>query len=286
MVERAAGPPIDECARIVLERGGARPEVHIVLGSGLGGIAERVEDAVEVPFRDLPGFPGTSVAGHEGCFLAGRIEGVPVLLQSGRLHFYEGFGAEIVAAPVRVGRALGAGTLVLTNASGGIRPDLVPGALMLVDDHLNLGFQAPLAGPVHPGEARFPDMSRPYDRKLMALAEEVALAEGIRLTRGVYGWVLGPNFETPAEVLALRALGADVVGMSTVPETIAARAGGQRVVAVSVVTNRAAGLGLEAVDHEEVMVWGAAAGEKLGVLLEGLVPLLAADAAGGPQPSG
>lgn len=286
MVERAAGPPIDECARIVLERGGARPEVHIVLGSGLGGIAERVEDAVEVPFRDLPGFPGTSVAGHEGCFLAGRIEGVPVLLQSGRFHFYEGFGAEIVAAPVRVGRALGAGTLVLTNASGGIRPDLVPGALMLVDDHLNLGFQAPLAGPVHPGEARFPDMSRPYDRKLMALAEEVALAEAIRLTRGVYGWVLGPNFETPAEVLALRALGADVVGMSTVPETIAARAGGQRVVAVSVVTNRAAGLGLEAVDHKEVMVWGAAAGEKLGVLLEGLVPLLAVDEAGGPGSSG
>ena len=272
----AAGPPIDECARIVLERCGKRPEAHIVLGSGLGGIAQRMEDAVAVPFGDLPGFPGTSVAGHEGRFLSGRIEGVPVLLQSGRFHFYEGFGAEIVAAPVRVGRALGAGTLVLTNASGGIRSDLVPGALMLVDDHINLGFQAPLAGPVHPGEARFPDMSRPYDRELMALAEEVALAAGIRLNRGVYGWVLGPNFETPAEVLALRALGADVVGMSTVPEAIAARAGGQRVLAVSVVTNRAAGLGLEALDHEEVMVWGAVAGEKLGVLLEGLVPLLAA----------
>jgi len=270
----AAGPPIDECARIVRERGGVRPEVHIVLGSGLGGIAERMEDAVAVHFGDLPGFPGTSVAGHEGRFLAGRIEGVPVLLQSGRFHFYEGFGAEIVAAPVRVGRTLGAGTLVLTNASGGIRPELVPGALMLVDDHINLGFQAPLAGPVHPGEARFPDMSRPYDPELMALVEEVALAAGIRLTRGVYGWVLGPNFETPAEVLALRALGADVVGMSTVPEAIAARAGGQRVLAISVVTNRAAGLGLEAVDHEEVMVWGEVAGEKVAVLLEGLVPLL------------
>ncbi len=270
------GPPVDECARILFEQGCVRPEVHIVLGSGLGGVAERVEDAVAVPFRDLPGFPGTSVDGHKGSFLAGRIGGTPVLLQSGRFHFYEGFGAEIVAAPVRVGRALGAGTLVLTNASGGIRSDLTPGALMLVDDHINLGFRAPLAGPVHPGEARFPDMSRPYDRELMALAEEVALAAGIRLTRGVYGWVGGPNFETPAEVLALRAAGADVVGMSTVPEAIVARAGGQRVLAISVVTNRAAGLGLDAVDHEEVMAWGAVAGEKVAVLLEGLVPLLAA----------
>ena len=271
----AAGPPIGECARIVRERGGTRPQVHIVLGSGLGGLAERVEGAVRVYFSQLPGFPRTSVAGHEGCLLVGRIAGTPVLVQSGRFHFYEGFGAEVVAAPVRVGRALGAGTLVLTNASGGIRPDLVPGALMLVDDHINLGFQAPLAGPVHPGEARFPDMSRPYDRELMALAEEVALGAGIRLTRGVYGWVGGPNFETPAEVLALRAAGADVVGMSTVPEAIVARAGGQRVLAISVVTNRAAGLGLEAVDHEEVMAWGAVAGEKVAVLLEELVPLLA-----------
>ncbi len=276
MGDRAAagGPPIDECARILLERGGVRPEVHIVLGSGLGGIAERMEDAVAVPFRDLPGFPGTSVSGHEGCFLVGRIDGMPVLLQSGRFHFYEGFGAEVVAAPVRVGRALGAGTLVLTNASGGIRPDLVPGSLMLVDDHINLSFRAPLAGPVFPGETRFPDMSCPYDRELMARAEEVALAAGIRLTRGVYGWVGGPNFETPAEVLALRAAGADVVGMSTVPEAIVARAGGQRVLAISVVTNRAAGLGLDAVDHEEVMAWGAVAGEKVAVLLEALVPLL------------
>ncbi|MDE2652620.1 MAG: purine-nucleoside phosphorylase [Gemmatimonadota bacterium] len=272
----APGPPIAECARAVLKRGGVRPEVHIVLGSGLGGVAERMEDAVAVPFGDLPGFPEASVSGHEGCFLIGRIEGTPVLLQSGRFHFYEGFGAEIVAAPVRVGRALGAGTLFLTNASGGIRSDLAPGALMLVDDHINLGFQAPLAGPLHPGEERFPDMSRPYDGELMAFAEEVALAAGIRLTRGVYGWVGGPNFETPAEVLALRAAGADVVGMSTVPEAIVARAGGQRVLAISVVTNRAAGLGLEVVDHEEVMAWGAVAGEKVAVLLEELVPLLAA----------
>ncbi len=267
----AAGPPIGECAGIVRERSGVRPRVHIVLGSGLGGLAERVEGAVHVYFSQLPGFPRTSVAGHEGCFLAGRIEGVPVLVQSGRFHFYEGFGAEVVAAPVRVGRELGAEVLIVTNASGGIRPDLVPGSLMLVDDHINLSFQAPLAGPVRPGEARFPDMSRPYDPELMALAERVALEAGTALPRGVYGWVGGPNFETPAEVLALRAAGADVVGMSTVPEVLAARAGGQRVLAISVVTNRAAGLGLDAVDHEEVMAWGEAAGEELGGLIEGLM---------------
>lgn len=267
----AAGPPIGECARIVRERGGTPPRVHIVLGSGLGGLAERVEGAVRVHFSTLPGFPRTSVAGHEGCFLVGRIAGVPVLVQSGRFHFYEGFGAEVVAAPVRVGRELGAEVLIVTNASGGIRPDLVPGSLMLVDDHINLSFQAPLAGPVVPGEVRFPDMSRPYDPELMALAERVALEAGTALPRGVYGWVGGPNFETPAEVLALRAAGADVVGMSTVPEVLAARAGGQRVLAISAVTNRAAGLGLDAVDHEEVMAWGEAAGEGLGRVVVGVV---------------
>ena len=210
-----------------------RPSVHLVLGSGLGGLAERVEGAVHLHFSRLPGFPGTSVEGHEGCFLVGRIAGVPVLVQSGRFHFYEGVGAEVVAAPVRVGRAVGARTLVLTNAVGGIRRDLVPGSIVLVDDHISLGFRAPLAGPVAGGEQRFPDMSAPYDPELMAMAEAAALEAGVPLTRGTYGWVGGPNFETPAEVRALRAAGADVVGMSTVPEVIVARAGGQRVLAFS-----------------------------------------------------
>ena len=246
--------------------------MHLVLGSGLGGLAERVEDAVHVHFNQLPGFPRTSVEGHEGCFLVGRVAGVPVLVQSGRFHFYEGVGADVVAAPVRVGRALGARTLVLTNAVGGIRRDLVPGSIMLVDDHINLGFRAPLAGPVAEGEERFPDMSRPYDPALMALAETAALEAGVPLTRGTYGWVGGPHFETPAEVRALRVAGADVVGMSTVPEVTVARAGGQRVLGFSVVTNAAAGLGDGAIDHEEVMGYGAVAGEALGALLEGLLP--------------
>ena len=279
VAERGAvsGSRIGECARIVREEGGLRPAVHMVLGSGLGGLAEQVEGAVHVHFSRLPGFPRTSVEGHEGCFVVGRIAGVPVLVQSGRFHFYEGVGADVVAAPVRVGRALGAGTLVLTNAVGGIRRDLTPGAIVLVDDHISLGFRAPLAGPVAEGEERFPDMSRPYDPGLMALAEAAALEAGVPLTRGTYGWVGGPHFETLAEVRALGAAGADVVGMSTVPETIVARAGGQRVLAFSVVTNAAAGLGDGAIDHEEVMAYGAVAGGRLGVLLEGLMPGLAGD---------
>ena len=249
-----------------------RPSVHLVLGSGLGGLAARVEDAVHVHFSQLPGFPRTSVEGHKGCFMVGRITGVPVLVQSGRFHFYEGVGADVVAAPVRVGRALGAETLVLTSAVGGIRRDLVPGSIMLVDDHINLSFRAPLAGPVAEGEQQFPDMSRLYDPELMALAETAALEAGVPLTRGTYGWVGGPNFETPAEVRVLRAAGADVVGMSTVPEVTVARAGGQRVLAFSVVTNHASGLGDGGIDHEEVMGHGAVAGEGLGILLEGLIP--------------
>ena len=284
MAERAAvgAPRIGECARLVATKGGLRPSVHVVLGSGLGGLAEKVEDAVHVHFSRLPGFPRTSVEGHEGCFVVGRIAGVPVLVQSGRFHFYEGVGADVVAAPVRVGRALGSETLVLTNAAGGIRRDLIPGSIMLVDDHINLGFRAPLTGPVADGEERFPDMSRPYDQELMPLAEAAALEAGVPLTRGTYGWVGGPNFETPAEVRALRAAGADVVGMSTVPEVIVARAGGQRVLAFSVVTNAAAGLGDGAIDHQEVMAHGAGAGEGLGVLLEGLIPVLVESASPPP----
>lgn len=281
--DRLGSPRIGECARIVAEAGALRPSVHLVLGSGLGGLAERVEDSVHVHFSRLPGFPRTSVEGHEGCFLVGRIGGVPVLVQAGRFHFYEGVGADVVAAPVRVGRALGAETLVLTNAVGGIRRDLVSGSIMLVDDHIGLGFRAPLAGaPVADGEERFPDMSAPYDPGLMELAETAALEAGVPLTRGTYGWVGGPNFETPAEVRALRAAGADVVGMSTVPEVIVARAGGQRVLGFSVVTNAAAGLGDGAIDHEEVMAHGAGAGEGLGVLLEGLIPVLVES--GSPAP--
>ena len=276
MTDRGTGgePRIRESANILYEKSGLRPGIHIVLGSGLGGLAGRVEDAVRIPFGRLPGFPPTSVEGHEGCFLIGRIGGTPVLVQSGRFHFYEGVAAEVVAAPVRLGRALGAGTLVVTNAVGGIRRDLVPGSIVLVDDHVNFMFRAPLAGPVGEGEQRFPDMSRPCDPGLMDLAESQALKAGIPMTRGTYGAVSGPHFETPAEVRALRAAGADVVGMSAVPEVTVARAGGQRVLAFSVVTNPASGLGAGAIDHEAVMAFAAEGGERLGVLLGRVIPLM------------
>ena len=272
--DAATAPRVRECARVLLERGGLRPRAHLVLGSGLGGLSARVRDPVEVLFGDLPGFPATSVEGHSGRFLIGRIADTAVLVQSGRFHFYEGVGAGIVAAPVRVGRALGARTLVLTNAAGGIRADLVPGSVMLVDDHLNLMFRSVLAGAVTGDEARFPDMSRPFDPALMALAEAAARDAGMLLTRGTYAAVGGPHFESPAEIRALRAAGADAVGMSTVPEVTVARAAGQRVLAFSLITNRASGLGAGSLDHEEVMRYGDEAGTTLGALLEALVPAL------------
>lgn len=274
--DAGAAPPIRACACILFDEGGLRPGVHVVLGSGLGGLADGVEDAVRVPFRRLPGFPRTSVEGHEGCFVTGRIGGTPVLVQSGRFHFYEGVGAGVVAAPVRVGRALGAAVLVVTNAVGGIRPDLAPGSVLLVDDHVDLGFLAPLAGPPAEGEDRFPDMSRPYDPALAALAESQALDAGIPITRGTYGGVAGPHFETPAEVRALRSAGADVVGMSAVTEVTVARAGRQSVLAFSVVTNRASGMGEGAIRHETVTAYAAEGGERLAVLLERLIPLAGA----------
>ncbi len=263
-----------ECARILRERGGFRPRVHLVLGSGLGTLAARVADPVEIPFGELPGFPAATVTGHAGAFLMGRLGGVPVLVQSGRFHYYEGHPAAAVLVPVRVGCAAGARIVVLTNAAGGIRPDLAPGSLMLIDDQIGALFRAPLAGPVRRGEERFPDMSLPCDPSLATLAERVARELRIGLSRGVYAAVHGPAFETPAEILALRAAGADAVGMSTVPETAAARAGGQRVVAFSLITNRAAGLGMGSLDHTEVLRYGEEAGASLGRLLEAMISRL------------
>lgn len=271
---RRGTPRTADCGALLVERAGFRPRVHLVLGSGLGGLAARIRHPVIVPFGDLPGFPDTSVESHAGEFVMGRLGGVPVMVQSGRFHFYEGCGPEVVLAPIRTGRAAGARIVVLTNAAGGIRADLAPGSLMLVDDHLSAVFRAPLAGPVHSHEERFPDMSRPYDPALMSLAEAAAMEIGTALPRGVYGAVHGPNFETPAEIRALWAAGADAVGMSTFPEVLAARAGGQRVLAISVITNRAAGLGLGSVDHTEVMAYASVAGEALGSLIERLLPTM------------
>jgi len=232
------------------------PVCAIVLGSGLGGLATRIEGAVRVAFADVPGFPTATVAGHAGQLILGSLAGRPVAALAGRLHLYEGHAATLAGYPVRVLAALGAKVYLASNAAGGVRRTFRPGDLMVVADHLNLMFRNPLAGPVEAGDERFPDMSEPYDAGLRHLLHQVARSQGVPLHDGVYCGLLGPTYETPAEVRMLERLGVDAVGMSTVPEVIVARAMGMRVAAISLITNPAAGLALAPLDHEEVLEVG------------------------------
>lgn len=251
-----------------------RPTVALVLGSGLGGVADALTQAVSVPFEEIPGFPASGVAGHAGRFVGGYLGGRYILIQSGRYHVYEGHPDDVVAAPVRALAALGVETLILTNAAGGVDRTLEPGDLVLLDDHINLMFRHPLVGRVRPGEERFPDMSEPYDRELRTHAVETALELGIQLKEGVYAAVTGPSYETPAEVRMLAGMGAHLVGMSTVPEATVAAALGMRCLAFSMVTNKGAGMSLEVLAHDDVMAVGVEAGRRLGGFLEVLVPRL------------
>lgn len=251
--------------------GDLQPHIAIVLGSGLGKLSSRLDDAVRIPYAGLPGFHQPAVPGHSGELVAGRMAGVPVLLQSGRFHMYEGHSASEAAHPVRVFAALGVKALVVTNAAGGINRDYTPGTVMLITDHLNLTGRNPLDGAVRPGETRFPDMSAAYDLDLRGLARRIANERGIHLAEGVYAGLLGPNYETPAEIRMLATLGADAVGMSTVMEVIAARANGIRCLGFSLVTNPAAGISPTPLNHEEVTAMANAAGDRLGDLVEGVV---------------
>lgn len=259
---------------------GRRPRVALVLGSGVGFLADELEQAVRIPYRDIPGFPQPGVAGHKGELVAGRLEGAVVLAQSGRFHLYEGHSAAVAALPVRVFAALGCDTLILTNAAGGVRSTFRAGTLMLLADHLNLMGRNPLIGPVAPGEERFPDMSAPYDAELRAHARAAALEAGVELAEGVYGALLGPSYETPAEIRMLRTLGADAVGMSTVPEVVVARARGLRCLAFSTITNPAAGMGAP-LAHSEVLAVGQRVAGSLARVIRGVLRRLA-----GPQPQG
>jgi purine-nucleoside phosphorylase len=271
----AASPPtamIDEAAAAVRERiGGRKPSVAIVLGSGLGQFAERLEDAVRVPYTDIPHFPAPTVIGHSGELVAGTLAGREVLVQSGRFHMYEGHPASLCALPVRVFARLGVGTLVLTNAAGGIRRSFGSGTVMLIADQINLTFRNGLFGGTLPGEERFPDMSDPYDPALRALAREVALRRKIPLAEGVYVGLLGPSYETPAEIRMLERLGADAVGMSTVLEVITARAAGIRCLGFSAITNPAAGVTPHKLHHLEVMEVAYRIAGELAALIEGVV---------------
>ena len=263
--------PFDAALTFLRRRIPEPPELFVVLGSGLSGLAEGVSDPVVVPFQDVPGFPAAGVAGHAGHLVFGILEGRRVLLQAGRFHFYEGYAADVVVAPVRLAAALGAKGVILTNAAGGIGPDLEPGTLMLLEDHLNLMGRSPLAGPPQGGEARFPDLGAPYDRGYQASALSLAADLGIHVVRGVYAGVLGPSYETPAEIRYLERAGAHAVGMSTVPEAITAAALGLPVLAFSLITNRAAGLGPGSLNHQEVLDVGRDAGGRLETLLRAFV---------------
>ncbi len=263
---------VEAAAAAVAQRlDGRQPVVAIVLGSGLGAFAEQVKDAVRIPYRDIPHFPLPTVEGHAGELVAGTLAGKQVLLQSGRFHLYEGHSADVGAFAVRVFATLGIGTLILTNAAGGIRRGMAAGTVMLISDHINLSFRNPLTGPVLPGEERFPDMSDPYDPALRAIARRVALRERVPLAEGVYVQLLGPSYETPAEIRMLERLGADAVGMSTTVEVVAARARGMRCLGFSAVTNPAAGILPVKLNHIEVMETARRVAGELGTIISGVV---------------
>jgi purine-nucleoside phosphorylase len=251
--------------------------VAVILGSGLGAFADGLEGARALPFSALPGFPVATVQGHKGRLVLGQVAGVPVLALQGRIHGYEGHDAQTVAFPARVLAALGARALVVTNAAGGCNPGFKPGDLMRLTDHLNLAGKNPLTGPNEDALGpRFPDLSHAYDPRLAAALDEAAAGTGGPLQRGVYAWFNGPSYETPAEVRMARALGADAVGMSTVPEVIAAAHMGLPVCGVSCITNLAAGISPVALSHHEVMEVAAQVEQRFLALLRALVPLAAA----------
>ena len=266
---------VEVSAALIRDRlGDRRPKIAVVLGSGLGFFTKRIQDGVAIPYRDIPGFPATTVVGHGGELVAGKVAGKQVLVQSGRFHLYEGHEVSVAVLPVRTFAALGVDTLLVTNAAGGIRRTFASGTVMLIADHINLTFRNPLIGPVLPGEERFPDMSNPYDSSLRAMARDVAVERKVTLNEGVYAQVLGPSYETPAEIRMLDRMGADAVGMSTAVEVIVARARGLKCLGFSVVTNLAAGISPTKLNHLEVMETANRVSGELGALLEGVIERL------------
>ena len=252
----------------------ATPALAIVLGSGLGGLAQQIEEPEVIPFADIPGFPSATVIGHRGVLIAGGLAGRSVLALAGRFHMYEGHDAALAAYPTRVLGALGAPALFVSNAAGGIRRTFAPGDLMLIRDHVNFMFRNPLLGSLEPGDARFPDMSDPYDGALQQHVRQAARGAGVALQEGVYAGLLGPSYETPAEVRMLERMGVDAVGMSTVPEVIVARAMGMRVVGVSCITNLACGLSSTPITHAEVLETTAVAAARFEHLVRAFVAAL------------
>ena len=243
---------IDEAAAKVLAVCG-KADIGVILGSGLGDYAEALEGAVKLPYSEIPGFPRSTVAGHAGMWCCGTLYGKRVVMMQGRFHYYEGYGMKDVTLPVRVMQKIGVKTLIVTNAAGGVNLGYHPGELMVIGDIFSMTAQNPLIGPnLDAFGPRFPDMSCAFDKELRALAHECANEQGFALREGVYAQMTGPTYETPAEIRMLRTLGADAVGMSTVPEVIVARHGGMRVLGISCITNMAAGFLDQPLNHAEV----------------------------------
>jgi purine-nucleoside phosphorylase len=247
----------EKAARAIRLRTTDSPRIAIVLGSGLGGFADEFEEQVRIPYQEIPGFVTSTAQGHAGSLVIGKVEGVPVVAMQGRVHYYEGYSLEEVTFPIRTFKLLGLETLILTNAAGGVDVQLSQGALMVISDHLNLMGVNPLRGPNDDRFGpRFPDMSEVYSRDMQERVVEEARDLGVIIRRGIYAGLAGPSYETPAEIHMLRAFGADAVGMSTVPEAIVARHMSMNVLGISCITNMAAGISENPINHEEVMETG------------------------------
>jgi purine-nucleoside phosphorylase len=268
----------ETAGKSILQRTALRPQIGLVLGSGLGGFADSLSDATRIPFAEIPAFPRSTAIGHAGQMIIGKADTVPVAVMQGRVHLYEGYSAQEVAFPVRVFGRMGIRAVVLTNAAGGINLRYQQGALVLMSDHINLQGANPLVGPNDDRfGVRFPDMTHAYDKSYRELARAEAGKLGMTLHEGVYAALLGPSYETPAEIRYLRTIGADLVGMSTALEVIAARQMGIKVLAISCVTNMAAGILDKPLSHQEVMETGERVRESFEALLRAVLPRIAAD---------
>ena len=261
---------MNQAISVLIERlDGLAPETAIVLGSGLGSLVGDLSDAVRIPYSDLPGFPGSGVSGHAAEVVAGTWDDTPVLLLSGRAHYYENGDAAVMRAPLETLHGIGIKRLILTNAAGSLRSDMPPGSVMLITDHINFSGTNPLFG--EPSDRRFVGLTNAYDAGLSTALRDAAEKAGMELHEGVYMWFSGPSFETPAEIRMARTLGADAVGMSTVPEVILARFLGLEVAAASVITNLAAGMGDEEISHEETKAMAPLGGLRLATILRRMV---------------
>lgn len=244
---------INEASNAIKEKLTFQPEIAIILGSGLGPLANEVENAIEMDYSEIPHFPISTIPGHEGKLVMGTISGKKVIVMKGRFHYYEGHDMSIVTLPTRVFAKLGIKYLLVTNAAGGVRDDLNPGDIMLINDHLSFLCPSPLMGPnLDEFGPRFKDMTEVYNNKLMSMSKEAAKKVNVEVKEGVYAYFKGPMYETPAEIRGIRTLGADAVGMSTVPEAIVARHSGMSTLGISLITNKAAGLGQSELNHVEV----------------------------------